>query len=315
MRLSSGHGVLWWRPSLSLGGLSRSSPDGAARARSADSCCGAPVFASTKRSRCARPTSIAAAVQSLSVAAKEDDVARSGWTTGAGGNLNRGSLRASLCRSVRCSASSTDAPADARGLPAVHAPSCDAPPPARACADASPLTSCATHTRSRWPAKASRSSSSNASSGTATSGSPRSISRASTTPRSSRPSTRAAPNGAGHHLAAALAGHDALRAAGRAREPACPRPRGGRPPIPRPTLPSGNRRASRTRKRKRDRFDSYRGLHRSTSGSRTTDRSTREWLHPSAAVPSQARRGRRRPAAVRASLSLCPTPRRCGCRR
>jgi hypothetical protein len=36
--LSSGRGVLWWRPSLSLGGLSRSSPDGAARARSADSC-------------------------------------------------------------------------------------------------------------------------------------------------------------------------------------------------------------------------------------------------------------------------------------
>jgi hypothetical protein len=41
--------------------------------------------------------------------------------------------------------------------------------------------------------KASRSSSSNASSGTATSGSPRSICRASTTPRSSRRSTRAAP--------------------------------------------------------------------------------------------------------------------------
>ena len=60
-------------------------------------------------------------------------------------------------------------------------------------ADASPLTSCATHTRSRWPAKASRSSSSNASSGTATSGSPRSICRASITPRSSRRSTRAAP--------------------------------------------------------------------------------------------------------------------------
>jgi integrase len=48
-------------------------------------------------------------------------------------------------------------------------------------------------TRSRWPMKASRSSSSNANSGTATSGSPRSISRASTTPRSSRPSTHAAP--------------------------------------------------------------------------------------------------------------------------
>ena len=38
----------------------------------------------------------------------------------------------------------------------VHAPSCDAPPPGRACADASPLTSCATHTPSRWPAKACR---------------------------------------------------------------------------------------------------------------------------------------------------------------
>jgi hypothetical protein len=31
-----------------------------------------------------RPTSIAAAARSLSVAAREDDVARSGWTTGAG---------------------------------------------------------------------------------------------------------------------------------------------------------------------------------------------------------------------------------------
>ena len=83
-------------------------------------------------------------------------------------------VRASLCPSVHCSsASSTDAPAGARGRPAVHAPSCDAPPPGRACADASPLTSCATRTRSRWPAKASRSSSSNASSGTATSESPR----------------------------------------------------------------------------------------------------------------------------------------------
>jgi hypothetical protein len=66
-------------------------------------------------------------------------------------------------------------------------------PPGRACADASPLTNCATHTRSRWPAKASHSSSSNASSGTATSGSPRSICSASTTPRSSKRSTRAAP--------------------------------------------------------------------------------------------------------------------------
>jgi integrase len=50
-------------------------------------------------------------------------------------------------------------------------------------------TSCGTPTRSRWPVKASRSSSSSASSGTATSGSRRSICRASTAPKSSRPST------------------------------------------------------------------------------------------------------------------------------
>ncbi len=58
-------------------------------------------------------------------------------------------------------------------------------------------------------------------------------------------------NGAGQHLAARVAGHDPLTAAGRARAPACPHPRGERPPIRWPTLPSGNRRAPRTRKRKR----------------------------------------------------------------
>jgi integrase len=78
-----------------------------------------------------------------------------GWTTGAGRSLNRGSLRVSLCRSVRCSASSTGAPADARGLPAGARAELRRAS-GRACADASLLTSCATHTRSRWPAKASR---------------------------------------------------------------------------------------------------------------------------------------------------------------
>jgi len=117
---------------------------------------GAPIFASTKRSRCARPTSIAAAVQSLSVAAKEDDVARSGWTTGAGRNLNHGSLHGSPCRSVRCSASSTEAPAVARGPRAGHVPSCGAPRLAPAYADASHRISCATPTLSRWLAKACR---------------------------------------------------------------------------------------------------------------------------------------------------------------
>ena len=56
-------------------------------------------------------------------------------------------------------------------------------------------------------------------------------------------------NGAGHHPAAGLAGHDALRPAARARDPRRPRPRGRRPPIRPPTPPSGNRRAPRTRRR------------------------------------------------------------------
>ena len=59
------------------------------------------------------------------------------------------------CRSVRCSASSTDAPAVARGPRVGHAPSCAAPPLGPGCADALHLINCATHTRSRWPAKAS----------------------------------------------------------------------------------------------------------------------------------------------------------------
>ena len=59
------------------------------------------------------------------------------------------------------------------------------------------------------------------------------------------------PNGAGHRLSAGLAGHVGLRIARRAQVPACPRPRGRRPPIRPPTLPSGNRSAPRTRKRER----------------------------------------------------------------
>ena len=43
-----------------------------------------------------------------------------------------------------------------RGAPAERAPSCDVPPLEPACADASLRTSCATRTRSRWPAKACR---------------------------------------------------------------------------------------------------------------------------------------------------------------
>jgi integrase len=60
----------------------------------------------------------------------------------------------SSCRSVRCSASSTDAPAAAHGPPAERAPSFDVPPVEPECADASLRINCATRTRSRWPAKA-----------------------------------------------------------------------------------------------------------------------------------------------------------------
>jgi integrase len=55
----------------------------------------------------------------------------------AGRNSSPGSLHGSPCRSVRCSASSTDAPAVARGPPVGHAASCDAPPCEPAFADAS----------------------------------------------------------------------------------------------------------------------------------------------------------------------------------
>ena len=119
-------------------------------------CCGAPACASTKRSRCASRTSIAAAARCSSVAAREGDGGRSGWTIGDGRSLTRGSSRVSRCRSVGCFASSTDGPADGRGAPAGRAPSCDAQPLEPAFADASLRISCATLTRWRWPRAADR---------------------------------------------------------------------------------------------------------------------------------------------------------------
>ena len=88
-------------------------------------------------------------------------------------------------------ASSPEPRADGTGLTPRRAPIYAGPLPGPACADASPRTSSGTPTPSRWPAKASLSSSSSANSDTATSASPRSTSKASTTPRSSTPSTAA----------------------------------------------------------------------------------------------------------------------------
>jgi hypothetical protein len=111
-------------------------------------CCGEPVFASLKPSRCVSPTSTAAAVHCWSVAAREDAAARSGWTAGGGRSLSRGSLPGSRCRSVRCSASSTGARVGARGPPAGATVTTPAPADGRA-------TPTSTHlARHPWPADA-----------------------------------------------------------------------------------------------------------------------------------------------------------------
>jgi hypothetical protein len=91
-------------------------------------CCGEPVFVSTRRLRYVRRTSTAVAVRSSSVAAREDDAARSEWTTGAGRNSSPGSPSGWICRLVPCSASSTDARADAHGRQVGHVPSSGGPP-------------------------------------------------------------------------------------------------------------------------------------------------------------------------------------------
>jgi hypothetical protein len=67
---------------------------------------------------------------------------------GLAGALTPGSLRGSGCLSARCSASSTDARADARGPPVERVPSSDAPPLMPAFADAL-LPPIATRTRGR----------------------------------------------------------------------------------------------------------------------------------------------------------------------
>jgi hypothetical protein len=169
----------------------------------------------------------------------------------AGRNSSPGSLHGSPCRSVRCSASSTDAPAVARGPPVGHAASCDAPPCEPAFADAS-LPHQLRHAHAVEMAREGipliviqRQL------GHSNLGSPRSICRDRQRRNHRNRSLPPRPNGAGHRLAARRAGHDLLTAAGRAREPARPRPRCRRPPIRRPTLPSGNRRAPRRRKQQR----------------------------------------------------------------
>ena len=77
--------------------------------------------------------------------------------------------RASGCRSVRCSASSTGAPAGAPGTPRPPAPRCVGAPPGLVYGVASRRISCAMRMRSSSRARACRSTSFNANSVTATS--------------------------------------------------------------------------------------------------------------------------------------------------
>jgi hypothetical protein len=102
----------------------------------------------------------------------------------------RGLATAHACRLARSSASSTAPPTGGHGQPTLPARSCGDSPPKPASGGASRPTSCATRTPSSSPTRACRSTSSNASSATPISVSPRSTCKASTTPRSSPPSTR-----------------------------------------------------------------------------------------------------------------------------
>jgi hypothetical protein len=89
-------------------------------------------------------------------AARQAQPTPRGWhqRPGPAGSSNHGSGSASGCRSGRCSASSTAPRADARARPPPPAPSCAASPATRARSGASPRTSSATPTPSRWPVRA-----------------------------------------------------------------------------------------------------------------------------------------------------------------
>jgi hypothetical protein len=111
-----------------------------------------------------------------------------GMDDGRGRSFARGSSCESSFRSVRCSASSTDQREAGTGPVRPPERSCAGPPSRPASVGASRRTSSGMPMPSSWLAKACRLSSFSASSATATSASRRSICRASTTPRSSKPS-------------------------------------------------------------------------------------------------------------------------------
>jgi integrase-like protein len=115
-----------------------------------------------------------------------------GSTSGAGSSCTPGWPRAPSCPSGRCSASSTDRPADGHGPARRSAASSAGSPQRPGSGEGSRRTSSDTRTRSSSPARASRSTSSIVSSGMRTSARRRSTFKGSTPRRSSRPCARAA---------------------------------------------------------------------------------------------------------------------------
>src|SRR4051794_23072315 len=104
----------------------------------------------------AKPTSTRAAARCSCGEARAVAAARSAWTTGPGSSVISGSRRARTYRSVRSCVSPPGRHPVVRGRPAPRAPDFVTPPHGPACAAASHHISFATHTPSRWPAKASR---------------------------------------------------------------------------------------------------------------------------------------------------------------
>jgi hypothetical protein len=105
----------------------------------------------------------------LFVGERAGAAATSAWTSGPGSNCSRGRPSASSSRSGRSSVCSTVRRVGARG-PVRHGRICAGPPRRRACGGASRHISPGMLMLWRWPARASRWSSSSASSATATSG-------------------------------------------------------------------------------------------------------------------------------------------------
>ena len=153
------------------------------------SCCGALDCESARHSRSPRPTLTRAAAQYWYAAARAGRRREVGMDDWAWEQLQPWLTRGCSFRWGRCSASSPALRAAGDGRSRPLAPSCATPPRPPESAAALPRTSCATLTLSNSPTKASRSWSSSDSSATAISASRPCTCRASTTPRSSRPST------------------------------------------------------------------------------------------------------------------------------